>query len=317
MRPGLRARYRPSAQGRHGTQRGQRVRRLPVGNGTHRTSGGRPVTSTAVITGLGIVAPNGIGVPDYWAATLAGTSGIAPIARFDPAGYPVRLAGEVTEIDVAAQLPSRLVVQTDRWTHLGLYGAELALADAHADPAAMAEYQLAVGTARSSGGTEFGQREISKLWQQSPGHVGAYQSIAWFYAATTGQISIRHQMRGPCGVIVTEQAGGLDALGQARRLLADDAKLVVTGGTDASLCPHGLVAQLSTGLLSSCADPARAYLPFDAAACGYLPGEGGGGAAPRRPAAIRSGGRLRRRFRPAATSRAAAGARPRDDGGPG
>jgi minimal PKS chain-length factor (CLF/KS beta) len=233
------------------------------------------VTTTAVITGLGIVAPNGIGAPDFWAATLAGTSGIGPITRFDPAGYPVRLAGEVTEIDVAAQLPSRLVVQTDRWTHLGLYAAELALADAHADPSALPEYELAVVTASSSGGTEFGQREISKLWQQSPGHVGAYQSIAWFYAATTGQISIRHQMRGPCGVIVTEQAGGLDALGQARRLLAGDAKLVVTGGTDASLCPYGLVAQLSTGLLSTCADPARAYLPFDAAACGYLPGEGG------------------------------------------
>ncbi len=233
------------------------------------------MTTTAVITGLGIVAPNGIGTQDYWAATLAGTTGIGPVTRFDPASYPVRLAGEVTEIDVAARLPSRLVVQTDRWTHLGLYAAELALADAHAELAEVPEYELAVVTASSSGGTEFGQREISKLWQQGPGHVGAYQSIAWFYAATTGQISIRHQMRGACGVIATEQAGALDALGQARRLLAADAKLVISGGTDASLCPYGLVAQLSTGMLSTRADPFRAYLPFDAAACGYLPGEGG------------------------------------------
>jgi act minimal PKS chain-length factor (CLF/KS beta) len=230
---------------------------------------------TAVITGIGIVAPNGIGADAYWAAALAGTSGIAPITRFDPGRYPVRLAGQVTGADPAAAIPARLSVQTDRWTHLGLHAAELALADAGADPAALPEYEMAVVTGSSSGGTEFGQREIEKLWQHGPGHVGAYQSIAWFYAATTGQISIRHQMRGPCGVIATEQAGGLDAIGQARRLLRADARLVVTGGTDASLCPYGLVAQLSTGLLSRGDDPAHAFLPFDAAASGYLPGEGG------------------------------------------
>jgi act minimal PKS chain-length factor (CLF/KS beta) len=233
------------------------------------------VITGAVITGLGIVAPNGIGTQNYWAATLAGHSGIGPITRFDAEPYPVRLAGEVADFEAAAHVPSRLLVQTDRWTHMGLYAAELALADARLDPASVPEYELAVVTASSSGGTEFGQREIGKLWQQGPGHVGAYQSIAWFYAATTGQISIRHQMRGPCGVIATEQAGGLDVLGQARRLLRTDATVVVTGGTDASLCPYGLVAQLTTGLLSTRADPARAYLPFAEAACGYLPGEGG------------------------------------------
>jgi act minimal PKS chain-length factor (CLF/KS beta) len=82
-------------------------------------------------------------------------------------------------------------------------------------------------------------------------------------------------MRGPCGVICGEQAGGLDALGQSRRLLDTGSRLVLSGGTDASLCPYGLVAQLSTGRLSTEDDPARAYLPFDAAASGFVPGEGG------------------------------------------
>lgn len=231
--------------------------------------------TTAIVTGIGIVAPNGIGTEEYWAATLAGTSGIAGITRFDPTPYPVQLAGEITGFDAAAQIPARLLVQTDRWTHLALHATGLALADARADTSSLPEYEMAVVTASSSGGTEFGQHEIERLWQLGPDHVTAYQSIAWFYAATTGQVSIRHQMRGPCGVIATEQAGGLDALGQSRRLLREDAALVVTGGTDASLCPYGLVAQLTTGLLSRSADPARAYLPFDPAASGYLPGEGG------------------------------------------
>jgi act minimal PKS chain-length factor (CLF/KS beta) len=151
----------------------------------------------------------------------------------------------------------------------------MALADAGIDPATLPEYGMAVVTSSSSGGAEFGQREIERLWRYGPQHVGAYQSIAWFYAATTGQISIRHRMRGPCGVIATEQSGGLDAIGQARRLLRGDTRLVVTGGTDASLCPYGLVAQLSNRRLSQLDDPGRAYVPFDTDACGYVPGEGG------------------------------------------
>jgi act minimal PKS chain-length factor (CLF/KS beta) len=71
-------------------------------------------------------------------------------------------------------------------------------------------------------------------------------------------------------VIATEQAGGLDAMGQARRVLRGGARVVVAGGTDASLCPYGLVAQLATGLLSR-----GGYTPFAAHAAGYLPGEGG------------------------------------------
>src|SRR5438093_178464 len=113
--------------------------------------------STAVVTGIGVAAPNGLGVEDYWAATLTGPSGSRP----------------------------------------------------------------------------------------------------------TSQISVRHGMRGPCGVICSEQAGGLDALGQARRLMRGGTRLVVAGGTDSFLCPYGLVAQFGNGGLSTRTDPARAYVPFD------------------------------------------------------
>ncbi|MEU7024549.1 ketosynthase chain-length factor [Streptomyces sp. NPDC046203] len=229
----------------------------------------------AVVTGIGVVAPTGIGANRHWESVLAGKSGLGRITRFDPAGYPVRVAGEVPGFEAGEEVPGRLVPQTDRFTHFALAAAEAALADAGADPAALPEYEMAVVTASSSGGTEFGQHEMERLYRSGPSWVGAYQSIAWFYAATTGQVSIRHGMRGPCGVLCCEQAGGLDALGQARRLLGTGSRLVLSGGTDASLCPYGLVAQLSSGGLSTVDDPARAYLPFDAAASGHVPGEGG------------------------------------------
>lgn len=231
--------------------------------------------SRSVVTGLGAVTPLGMGTGAYWAGMLSARNALGPITRFDPSSYPVRLAGEVRDFAAADHVPSRVIPQTDHWTHIGLAAAQMALADAEIVPEELPEFEMAVVTAASSGGTEFGQREMVNLWGRGPGFVGAYQSIAWFYAATTGQISIRHGMRGPCGVIATEQAGGLDALAQARRLLRGSTQIVVSGGADASLCPYGLVAQLSSGRLSSRPDVDRAYLPFDTEASGYVPGEGG------------------------------------------
>jgi act minimal PKS chain-length factor (CLF/KS beta) len=229
----------------------------------------------AVVTGMGVVAPTGLGAQAHWAATLGGNSGIDRITRFDPSSYPMRLAGEVRNF-TGAEIPSRLRVQTDYWTHMALQATEMALADAALDVAQLPEYEMAVVTSSSSGGVEFGQREIERLWSKGPRAVSAYQSIAWFYAATTGQISIRHGMRGSCGVLVSEQAGGLDVVAQARRLLrSEDARMVITGGTDAPLSPYSLVTQIPNGLMSHRDDPTRAYLPFDADACGYVPGEGG------------------------------------------
>ncbi|MDQ0762626.1 ketosynthase chain-length factor [Streptomyces canus] len=233
---------------------------------------------SAVVTGLGIVAPNGVGVDEYWRNTLAGVSGIGPISRFDGSAYPTSLAGEVTGFEPLAHLPRRLVVQTDRWTQFALVAAETALSDASAlplDETGLGEYDMAVVTASSSGGNEFGQGELGRLWRLGPDHVTTFQSIAWFYAATTGQLSIRHGMRGPCGVVVSEQAGGLDAIGQALRVIRDGTKLALTGGTEAPLSPYALVCLQTSKLLSTATDPTRAYVPFDIDAAGFVPGEGG------------------------------------------
>jgi act minimal PKS chain-length factor (CLF/KS beta) len=233
------------------------------------------MTETApVVTGLGVVAPNGLGVAAYWAATLRGEPGIGRITRFDPSAYPAQLAGEVN-IDAASHLPGRLLPQTDHMTRLALIAAEEALADAGADPRRMAEYATGVVTAASAGGFEFGQRELEALWSKGGAYVSAYQSFAWFYPVNTGQISIRHGMRGPGSALVAEQAGGLDAVAKARRHVRDGTPLMLTGGVDGSLCPWAWVCMIRSGRLSQRAEPRRAYLPFDLDAAGHVPGEGG------------------------------------------
>jgi act minimal PKS chain-length factor (CLF/KS beta) len=233
------------------------------------------MTRPPVVTGIGIVAPTGLGTADYWAATCAGESGIRPVGRFDASTYPCRLAGEVAGFDAAAYLPSRLLPQTDHMTRLALVAADLALGDAAVYPDTHAAFDKGVVTASSAGGFEFGHRELEKLWSMGSEHVSAYQSFAWFYAVNTGQISIRHGLKGPSGVLVTDQAGGLDALAQARRQLRRGSKLIVSGGVDGSICPWGWVAHIASGRLTTSADPAAAYLPFDERAAGHVPAEGG------------------------------------------
>jgi minimal PKS chain-length factor (CLF/KS beta) len=229
----------------------------------------------AVITGLGVVAPSGTDVDLHWKTVLDGTNKLGRITLFDPSSYPARLAGEVRDFDPDDYVPSRLKVATDRWTWHGLAASQQALDDSGIDLSTMDPYDTAVALASSSGGNDFGQRELEQLWRTPDGAVSVYQSIAWFYAASVGQVSIRHQLKGQCSVLVAESAGGLDSFAQATRTIRRGTKVVLAGGTEGPLSPYALSCQLRSGRLSTSADPERAYLPFDSAAAGYVPAEGG------------------------------------------
>lgn len=234
------------------------------------------MSDDVMITGMGVVAPTGLGAADYWKATLAGISGIAPMREWDAAPYSSRLAGQIGGFEAREHLPGRLLPQTDRVTRLALVAAAQALEDAEVDIAEVGTFDCGVVTSNATGGFEFSHREMQRLWTRGPDHVSVYQCFAWFYAVNTGQISIRHGMRGPGGVLVAEQAGGLDAIGQARRTLTQGrGRLMVAGGVESSFDPWGWVSHLASGTVSTSTDPATAYLPFDHRACGQVPGEGG------------------------------------------
>jgi act minimal PKS chain-length factor (CLF/KS beta) len=231
--------------------------------------------SRVLVTGIGVVAPNGIGVERYWEATVRGHHGIGPITHFDVGAYPATLAGQIRDFDAARHLPDRLLPQTDVSTRLALVAADAALQDSKIDLATMTDYDMGVVTGNASGGFDFTHREFRKLWSRGPELVSVYESFAWFYAVNTGQISIRNGMRGPSSALVAEQASGLDALGHAARTLRRGARLVMSGGVDSAFDPWGWASHVASGRVSTATDPARAYRAFAADAGGYVPGEGG------------------------------------------
>ncbi|MFE7766096.1 beta-ketoacyl synthase N-terminal-like domain-containing protein [Streptomyces sp. NPDC057438] len=231
----------------------------------------------AAVTGIGVVAPNGTSTETFWKSTREGISVLDRVTREGCEHLPLKVAGEVRNFDPPSAVEERYLVQTDRFTHFAMAAADQALDDARLDrpETDAAPFSVGVVTAAGSGGGEFGQRELQQLWSKGSRFVGPYQSIAWFYAASTGQISIRRGFKGPCGVIASDEAGGLDAVAHAARAVRRGTDVMVAGATEAPLAPYSVVCQLGYPELSTVADPDRAYRPFTAAACGFVPAEGG------------------------------------------
>jgi minimal PKS chain-length factor (CLF/KS beta) len=236
-----------------------------------------PQDRRAAVTGIGVVAPNGTTTDAFWKATQEGLSVLDRVTREGCEHLPLKVAGEVRAFDPAATIEERFLVQTDRFTHYAMAAADLALDDARLRLADTpdAPYSIGVVTAAGSGGGEFGQRELQRLWGKGSRFVGPYQSIAWFYAASTGQVSIRRGFKGPCSVVASDEAGGLDALAHAARAVRRGTDAIVAGSTEAPLAPYSMVCQLGYDELSREEDPSRAYRPFTDGACGFVPAEGG------------------------------------------
>ncbi|WP_309485476.1 beta-ketoacyl synthase N-terminal-like domain-containing protein, partial [Streptomyces sp. WELS2] len=232
-----------------------------------------PKDRQAAITGIGVVAPNGTSADTFWKATQEGLSVLDRVTREGCENLPLKVAGEVRAFDPAATIEERFLVQTDRFTHYAMAAADFALDDARLAPSGIpdAPYSIGVVTAAGSGGGEFGQRELQRLWGKGSRFVGPYQSIAWFYAASTGQVSIRRGFKGPCSVVASDEAGGLDALAHAARAVRRGTDVIVAGSTEAPLAPYSMVCQLGYAELSRETDPARAYLPFTEGARGFVP----------------------------------------------
>ncbi|MFF4394067.1 ketosynthase chain-length factor [Streptomyces sp. NPDC001480] len=236
-----------------------------------------PYPRRAAVTGIGVVAPNGTTVEAFWKATQEGMSVLDRVSREGCEHLPLRVAGEVRGFEPAGAVEERFLVQTDRFTHFAMAAADLALENARLGQADTDDAPFSVGvvTAAGSGGGEFGQRELQRLWGKGSRFVGPYQSIAWFYAASTGQVSIRRGFKGPCSVVAADEAGGLDALAHAARAVRRGTEVMVAGSTEAPLAPYSMVCQLGYEELSTVEDPAHAYRPFTDRASGFVPAEGG------------------------------------------
>ncbi|HCI82162.1 MAG TPA: hypothetical protein DHW02_21020 [Ktedonobacter sp.] len=229
-----------------------------------------------VVTGVGVVAPNGTGKAPFWNAIQSGTSGIRRVQRFPVEKLLVRIAGEIPEFDARTYIERKLVNRTDRMTHYALIAVQEAIADARLDIAAEDTHRVGAVIANTFGGIEFSEAQLVAFHKRGPRAVSAYTAIAWLQVANIGQTSIRFGTQGYSKTPVNDTIGGLDAFcvayGAIRRGNAD---ILLTGGCEAPLLPHVLFV-LGYGDDFAAGDDVNAYRPFDRRAAGLVLAEGAG-----------------------------------------
>jgi 3-oxoacyl-[acyl-carrier-protein] synthase II len=229
-----------------------------------------------VITGLGVIAPNGIGKEAFWDAMNKGVLGIKPVQRFPTIDLPIQVAGEIRDFDVDRYIDRKLANRTDRVTHFVLAAVQEALHDAQLELDQEDPKCVGVVIANTTGGVEYIQKQIEALHVRGPRFMSVYSAIAWLQVANVGQISVLYGLQGYSKTPVNNTVGGLDALGIAytsiRRGAAD---VLITGGCESLVHPSLLII---LGYSEQCAtgDDPQAYRPFDQRASGMMLAEGAG-----------------------------------------
>ena len=229
-----------------------------------------------VITGLGVVAPNGIGKEAFWYATRSGISGIKPLQRYPTADLPISVAGEITDFVAHDYIEHKLANRTDRMTHFALAAAQEALQDANMVLERENPQRVGAVVASTLGGVEYVLEQTQQLYTRGPRYMSVYTAIAWLQVANAGQLSIRHGIQGYCKTPVNDTAGGLNALGMAYRAIRRNAAdVILAGGCEAPLYPLILLV-LGHSDYTALGDDPHAYRPFDRRAAGLLLAEGAG-----------------------------------------
>jgi 3-oxoacyl-[acyl-carrier-protein] synthase II len=230
-----------------------------------------------VITGLGVIAPNGIGADSFWQANLNGRSGTDKVTRFDASIFSSQIAGEVKDFNPSDHLPKDVVKRTDRFVHFGLTCAKEAIADSKLD--LTSENLKRIGTIIGSGlgGVMFHEEQILAGYEKGVHRLNPLCVPKISPNAVSAYIAIQYNLQGINFVISTACSSGANAIGQAMRAIQNNsADIVVTGGVEAPLTQFNFGAYDAMRVLSKRNGlPQGASSPFDNRRDGFVMAEGG------------------------------------------
>lgn len=234
----------------------------------------------AVITGLGVVSPNGIGKQAFCRALLQGKSGVKRITRFDTSDLPVQIAGEIADFDEHYWVTPHERKHVSRIVPLALAASAEALADAAIDPAQMSihEKQQVGVVVGSGGGAQDFSEEQYRLWLTGNlKQVSLFSIPSGTMGTFSSEISMRFGFRGPSHVITTGCTSSTDALGYAlMQIRLGLVPVLLVGGADAPLAPGILKGFTLMRILTSSwnTEPERGSRPFSKDRDGFVLGEG-------------------------------------------
>ncbi|MER7897855.1 beta-ketoacyl-[acyl-carrier-protein] synthase family protein [Streptomyces sp. NPDC096046] len=241
------------------------------------------MTRRVVVTGIGIVAPGGIGVPAFWDLLSAGRTATRAITFFDPSGLRSRIAAECDFDPLAHGLDVRDVERCDRYIQFALVAGDEAVRDAGLDLGAEDPWRVGVSLGTAVGGTTRLENDYvavshgGQRWDVDHREAGAHLQRAFTPSTLASTVAERFGARGPVQTVSTGCTSGLDAVGYAFHTVEEGrADVCIAGASDSPISPITMACfDAIKATSSNNDDPAHASRPFDADRDGFVMGEGG------------------------------------------
>lgn len=231
-----------------------------------------------VVTGVGAITPLGNSPSALWKNLLAGTSGAGAITHFDAAQFDTRFACEVKNFNVEDYLGKKEARHMDVFSHYALAAAQQAIQDSGLDKnSSIDKDRVGIILGSGIGGMATFEREHRKLVEKGPSRISPFFIPMMIADIAPGHVAIHYGFRGPNYTTTSACCSSAHAIGEAyHTVLRDDADVMISGGSEATITPMGIGGFDSMKALSTRNDnPQAASRPFDAERDGFVMGEGG------------------------------------------
>jgi len=230
-----------------------------------------------VITGMGVVAPNGIGVENFWDSLVHGRSGIKEISQFDISSYPSKIAGEVEEFTPNDYINIKNLRRMDRFSQFGVACSKLALKDSKINLDKFDSNSIGVAVGSSVGGLPHAEEQHTIFLEKGLKRINPLFSTRLFVGSCMNNICIELGIHGLCYSISTGCATGADNMGYAYQIIqGGKSNLMLSGAVEAPLSPLTFGSFCLVGILSTQNNPPfKTPKPFDRKRDGIVLAEGG------------------------------------------
>ncbi|MBO7564466.1 MAG: beta-ketoacyl-ACP synthase II [Clostridiales bacterium] len=230
-----------------------------------------------VITGMGAITPLGNTVEEFWKNIRAGKVGIGPITRFDTTDFKAKVAGEVKDFKADEFMDFKTAKRMEPFSQYAAAAARMAVKDSGIDIEKEDAYRCGVIVGSGVGSMQANEREHSRLLEYGPNKIGPLYIPLMIGNMAAGNIAIVTGFKGKNIDVVTACASGTNSIGEAfRTITANEADVILAGGTEAAICPMGVAGFCALKALSTSEDPLKASIPFDKNRDGFVLGEGAG-----------------------------------------
>jgi len=230
-----------------------------------------------VITGMGVVAPNGIGIDAFWDSLVHGRSAIKRITRFDASSYPCQIAGEVNDFDPTDYMDPKTSKRLGRFAQFALAAAQMAVDDSGIDFSKEEPYRAGVYVGTSMGGEDINETQHTIFLEKGLKRISPMTVVACSTHSASAIISCFFGLKGTNTTVAAGCNSGLDTAFLAYNAIRlGDADVMIVGAGEAPITPYIYAAFCATGFHSrENQDPKRAVKPYDVDADGMVLAEGG------------------------------------------